>query len=56
MSCLSVSICPGRYFAKDTLLLTFASMLAVFDIKPALDRDSKEAKLIGVVQGGGILS
>ena len=30
-------ICPGRYFAMDTLFLAIAGMLAVFTIKRAVD-------------------
>lgn len=35
-------ICPGRYFAKDNVFLTIASVLHVFDIVPAVDENGKE--------------
>ncbi|KAJ3553829.1 hypothetical protein NM688_g3409 [Phlebia brevispora] len=38
-------ICPGRYFAQDNLLLTFASILAVFNIRAALGEDGRPVHL-----------
>ncbi|EIN08744.1 cytochrome P450 [Punctularia strigosozonata HHB-11173 SS5] len=34
-------ICPGRYMANNTLFVTIASILACFDISPALDEAGK---------------
>lgn len=34
---LLIRICPGRHMAKDTAFITIASVLSVFDIKPAID-------------------
>ena len=30
-------ICPGRHFADNSLFINIASLLHVFDIKPAVD-------------------
>lgn len=30
-------MCPGNSFAEASLFITFASMLAVFNIQPAVD-------------------
>ncbi|THG96275.1 hypothetical protein EW026_g5532 [Hermanssonia centrifuga] len=38
-------ICPGRAFAKDTLFITVASTLSVFDILPALDGEGESCPL-----------
>lgn len=37
-----VSVCPGRYLAKDNAFMTFASVLHVFDVVPALDSNGKQ--------------
>ena len=34
--------CPGRHFADASLWLTMASVLATFDILPALDEQGRE--------------
>ncbi|THH01737.1 hypothetical protein EW026_g988 [Hermanssonia centrifuga] len=34
-------VCPGRHLAKDTLFLTIASTLYVYDIEAALDEERK---------------
>ncbi|KAI0350839.1 O-methylsterigmatocystin oxidoreductase [Trametes cingulata] len=38
-------ICPGRHFANDSLFLTVASVLHVFDIRPPLGGDGKQARV-----------
>ena len=35
-------ICPGRFMALDTMWITIASILAVFDIVKAKDEEGKE--------------
>lgn len=35
----NISVCPGRYFAADTLWITLAHILAVYDLKKAKDSD-----------------
>ena len=35
-------ICPGKYLADETLFLTIARILAVFDITKAIDKQGKE--------------
>ncbi|KIJ46973.1 hypothetical protein M422DRAFT_249252 [Sphaerobolus stellatus SS14] len=35
-------ICPGRYMAENSLLITVASILQLFDISPATDSSGKE--------------
>ncbi|EKM77722.1 hypothetical protein AGABI1DRAFT_42888 [Agaricus bisporus var. burnettii JB137-S8] len=47
-------ICPGRYFALNALYLMIAHMLAVFDIKPALDENGNEKEFKADVTGGMI--
>lgn len=63
-------ICPGRYFALDSLFITVASVLHVFDISPPLDADgapipvkfeqthgiisSVHPHFYGWVRGGGV--
>ncbi|KAI3607132.1 cytochrome p450 [Moniliophthora roreri] len=32
-------ICPGRFLAQSTLFLSIATILSVFNIKNALDKD-----------------
>ena len=49
------SICPGRHFAKETLFLTFASVLSVYDIQPAVDENGMPYKLNAESPGSGIL-
>jgi cytochrome P450 len=34
-------ICPGRHLASNTMFLTIASVLAVFNIEKAIDEDGK---------------
>ncbi|KAJ3555329.1 hypothetical protein NM688_g2639 [Phlebia brevispora] len=38
-------ICAGRYLAKEAIFLTIASILYVFNIRPALDEDGKPMEL-----------
>ncbi|KAJ3555335.1 hypothetical protein NM688_g2640 [Phlebia brevispora] len=38
-------MCAGRYFAKEAIFLTIASILHVFNIQPALDEDGKPMQL-----------
>ena len=38
-------ICPGRYFAEDTLFLSVACLLHVFDITPPLGEDGRPIKI-----------
>jgi hypothetical protein len=35
-------ICPGMHFADATLFITLATMLTVFDIKPAKDAQGND--------------
>ncbi|KXN82746.1 O-methylsterigmatocystin oxidoreductase, partial [Leucoagaricus sp. SymC.cos] len=35
-------ICPGRYFAEDSLSIIVSNVLAAFDIRPCVDKDGKE--------------
>ena len=37
-------ICPGRYFAEDTLFINVACMLHVFDITPPIGEDGHPVK------------
>ncbi|KAI8996324.1 CyP450 monooxygenase [Trametes punicea] len=48
-------ICPGRYFAEDSLFLNMASILHVFDILPALDKSGKPIP-VDVKTSSGFLS
>jgi len=38
-------ICPGRFFSDESLFSTIAHVLAVYDIRPGLDKDGKEIKM-----------
>lgn len=49
-------ICPGRHFADESLYLTVASVLYVFDIGPPLDKDSGEPIVIKYEQTDGFLT
>ena len=35
-------ICPGRYMAVDSMWIAIASVLALFEIKKAVDEDGRE--------------
>ncbi|KAF5354017.1 hypothetical protein D9756_007058 [Leucocoprinus leucothites] len=35
-------ICPGRYFAENSIFILISHLLAVYDIRPGLDKDGKE--------------
>ncbi|KAF5354009.1 hypothetical protein D9756_007056 [Leucocoprinus leucothites] len=35
-------ICPGRYFAENSMFILISHLLAVYDIRPGLDKDGKE--------------
>ncbi len=48
-------VCPGRYLAKDTLYLTLASILCVYEILPAIDKMGKPVQL-SAQQTTGFLS
>ncbi|KAJ8475176.1 hypothetical protein ONZ45_g15698 [Pleurotus djamor] len=37
-------ICPGRFFARDTVLIWIASILAVFDISAAKDENGEDIR------------
>lgn len=37
-------ICPGRHLSDNSLFITVASVLSVFDISPVLDKDGKPIK------------
>jgi cytochrome P450 len=37
--------CPGRFLSDNSMFLLVAHILAVYDIRPALDEDGKEAKI-----------
>lgn len=38
-------ICPGRFFGETSLFALVSHLLAVYDIKPALDKDGKEIEI-----------
>ena len=38
-------ICPGRFFADETLALMCASVLHLFNIKPPMDESGKPKKI-----------
>ena len=38
-------ICPGRYFADDSLFLNVACVLHVFDIEPPLDDNGNPIRI-----------
>lgn len=40
-----VRICPGRYFALESIFVTIACTLHVFDITPPLDDNGVEIKI-----------
>ena len=48
-------MCPGRYFAHDSLFIHIASILHVFNIGPPLDEGGKPIK-IKFEQSDGFLS
>ncbi|KAK7460412.1 hypothetical protein VKT23_009132 [Stygiomarasmius scandens] len=39
-------VCPGRFYALDTVWLVLACVLAIFDITKALDADGKEIEVV----------
>ena len=45
-------ICPGRYFAADTIWIAMAHILATFDIEKAIDKDGKEIEPSGEYTAG----
>ncbi|KAF5586798.1 oxidoreductase [Fusarium subglutinans] len=47
--------CPGRWIAEQTLFLSIAQTLAVFEIKKELDREGEEIK-VGYEQLPGVIS
>ncbi len=59
MTAIFPRICPGRYFAKEMLLLTFASILSVYDILPAVGMTGPDGKHVNLTEeesGVGILA
>lgn len=38
-------ICPGRFFANNSLFSIIAHVLSVYDIKPGLDENGNEVKI-----------
>ncbi|KXN89168.1 O-methylsterigmatocystin oxidoreductase [Leucoagaricus sp. SymC.cos] len=38
-------ICPGRFFALDSIFMTFAHVLSVFNVLPPLDEGGKEIRI-----------
>ena len=38
-------ICPGRFFAQNSLFIFICHILTVYDIRPALDDDGKELEI-----------
>ncbi len=49
-------ICPGRFFAGETLALLCASVLHAFDIKPPVDENGRAQKIEYEVTNDSILS
>jgi len=45
-------ICPGRHFSKNSLYSVVSHVLAVYDIRPGLDKDGKEVKIIPEMTSG----
>ncbi|RGP80072.1 o-methylsterigmatocystin oxidoreductase [Fusarium longipes] len=39
-------ICPGRYLAEDSVFMTCARLLAVFNMRKAVDEDGKEIDVV----------
>ncbi|KAF5250652.1 hypothetical protein FOXYS1_14866 [Fusarium oxysporum] len=39
-------ICPGRYLAEDSIFMTVARLLAVFDMRKAVDENGKEIDVV----------
>ncbi|GKU06996.1 o-methylsterigmatocystin oxidoreductase [Fusarium langsethiae] len=39
-------ICPGRYLAEDSVFMTCARLLAVFNMSKAVDKDGKEIDVV----------
>jgi cytochrome P450 len=38
-------VCPGRYFAQNSLFIIISSVLAAFNIAPPLDGEGRPIKL-----------
>ncbi|KAJ3572125.1 hypothetical protein NP233_g3289 [Leucocoprinus birnbaumii] len=38
--------CPGRFFSEDSLFSIIAHVLSVYELKPGLDSDGKEVRII----------
>ncbi|PIL24832.1 cytochrome P450 [Ganoderma sinense ZZ0214-1] len=49
-------ICPGRFFADETLQLLYASVLHSFDIKPPLDENGRPKQIEYKVSNDTVLS
>ena len=48
-------MCPGRYFADNSLFINIASLLHVFDIKPAVDENGAAVPVKYNVTSGLVL-
>ncbi|KAJ3572617.1 hypothetical protein NP233_g2968 [Leucocoprinus birnbaumii] len=44
--------CPGQFFSEDSLFSIIAHVLTVYDIKPGLDDDGKEVKIMPEYSSG----
>jgi len=49
-------ICPGRFFAENTVWLTIACILAVFDVRPYVDQESGKEILPEIAFLSGVTS
>ncbi|KAF9440499.1 cytochrome P450 [Macrolepiota fuliginosa MF-IS2] len=45
-------ICPGRFFSDNSLFSIITHILAVYDIRPGLDKDGKEVEIKPEVTSG----
>lgn len=45
-------ICPGRYMSDSSLFITIASVLSVFNISPARDKDGRTVDIQPQYTGG----
>ncbi|KAG2021093.1 O-methylsterigmatocystin oxidoreductase [Coprinopsis cinerea AmutBmut pab1-1] len=49
-------ICPGRYLGMETITLTIASLLAVFDVRPVKDEAGRPIPLEYITESGVLVS
>jgi hypothetical protein len=49
-------MCPGRFFAEQSLFLAVASVLSLFDILPAIDEVTGKIIEPSIVMEDGILT